>query len=72
MTMTYATYLTGDDLRQVHEASLEILERVGMLVRNEKAHALFARHGCLAQAGSPLVKFPRRVIEESVNDPYCE
>ena len=64
MTMTYATYLTGDDLRQVHEASLEILERVGMLVRNEKAHALFARHGCLSQAGSPLVKFPRKVIEE--------
>ena len=64
MTTTYATFLTGDDLRQVHEASLEILERVGMLVRNEKAHALFARHGCLTQAGSPLVKFPRRVIEE--------
>jgi len=64
MTTTYATFLTGDDLRQVHEASLEILEHVGMLVRNEKAHALFARHGCLTQAGSPLVKFPRRVIEE--------
>jgi trimethylamine--corrinoid protein Co-methyltransferase len=64
MTTTYATFLTGDDLRQVHEASLEILERVGMLVRNEKAHALFGRHGCLIQAGSPLVKFPRRVIEE--------
>src|SRR3989304_5991128 len=64
MTTTYATFLTGDDLRQVHEASLEILEHVGMLVRNEKAHALFARHGCLTQAGSPVVKFPRRVIEE--------
>ena len=64
MTTTSATFLTANDLRQVDDASLEILERVGMLVRNEKAHAIFARHGCQTQAGSPLVKFPRKVVEE--------
>ncbi len=64
MTTTFATFLSDDDVRQVHSASLEILERVGMLVRNEKAHAVFARHGCQTRSGSPLVRFPRAVIEE--------
>jgi trimethylamine--corrinoid protein Co-methyltransferase len=51
-------------VRRVHEASLEILERVGLLVRNEKARQIFARHGCRVDAESQRVRFPRAVVEE--------
>ena len=37
--------LTTDQVQRVHEASLEVLQDVGLLVRNEKARALFGRHG---------------------------
>ena len=39
---TFATLLTSDQVERVHQASLEILENVGLLVRNEKARGGFA------------------------------
>lgn len=60
----YAELLTPEQVRRVHEASLEILEQVGMLVRNEKARAIFARHGCRVDSESQFVRFPRAVVEE--------
>jgi len=43
--MQYFSYLSDDDIRYVHEASLEILAETGLLVRNEKARHRFAEHG---------------------------
>lgn len=59
-----AELLTADQVQRVHEASLEILERVGLLVRNEKGRAIFARHGCRVDNQSQVVRFPRAVVEE--------
>jgi trimethylamine--corrinoid protein Co-methyltransferase len=61
---TFATLLTQKQVERIHEASLEILENVGLLVRNEKARAIFAKHGCAVDAETHLVKFPRKVVEE--------
>ena len=44
--MTFATLLTPEQVERTHAASLEILENIGLLVRNEKARRIFARHGC--------------------------
>ncbi len=63
MIVTYAELLTSEQLEQIHEASLEILGNVGLLVRNEKARKRFAKHGCNVDAGSGIVKFPRAVVE---------
>ncbi len=35
--MNFFSYLSDDEVCYVHEASLEILEEVGLLVRNEIA-----------------------------------
>ena len=35
--INYAFLLTLEQVERVHDASLEILENVGLLVRNEKA-----------------------------------
>jgi trimethylamine---corrinoid protein Co-methyltransferase len=60
----FAELLSPDQLQKVHEASLTILAEVGLLVRNEKARATFAKHGCSVDEDSHLVKFPSKVVEE--------
>ncbi|MEA1978255.1 MAG: trimethylamine methyltransferase family protein [Chloroflexota bacterium] len=64
MIHNFATLLTDDQVKRVHEASLEILENVGMLVRNEKAREIFAKHGALVDAETQIVKLPRQVVEQ--------
>lgn len=62
--ITFAELLTQEQVERVHQASLEILETVGLLVRNEKARAIFTRHGCMVDSETEIVKFPRKVTEE--------
>ena len=59
-----ATLLTHEQVERTHAASLEILENVGLLVRNEKARAIFDRHGCRKDAGTQIVRFPPAVVEK--------
>lgn len=61
--ITFATLLTPEQVKRIHEASLEILENVGVLVRNEKARAHFVKHGCRLDAETEIVKFPRAIVE---------
>ncbi len=62
--MQFAQLLTEEQVQRVHDASLEILEDVGLLVRNEKAKTIFQKHGCNLDAETEIVKFPRAVVEE--------
>ena len=62
--MNYFSYLTDDDIRYVHESSLEILEEVGLLVRNEKARNRFAEHGAIVDHETEMVRLPSAVVEE--------
>ncbi len=60
----FAELLSQQQVERIHSASLEILENVGMSVRNEKARKIFAKHGCQINTETHLVKFPSSVIEE--------
>lgn len=60
--MSYATLLTPDQVERIHEASLELLEEVGLKVRFAPARELFRQHGCLVE--EERVKFPRSVVEK--------
>jgi trimethylamine--corrinoid protein Co-methyltransferase len=62
----FAELLAPEQVARVHEASLEILEQVGLLVRNEEARALFARHGGQGEIGSEIVRLPRAVVEDAL------
>jgi trimethylamine--corrinoid protein Co-methyltransferase len=62
--MSFATLLTQDQVEQTHAASLEILEKVGMLVRNEKARTIYAQHGCLVDECTQIVRYPPPVVEK--------
>ncbi len=60
----FAELLSAEQVQGVHEASLELLETVGILVRNPEARAVLLRHGCQSDAETELMRFPRRIIEE--------
>ncbi|MBT6094634.1 MAG: trimethylamine methyltransferase [Rhodospirillaceae bacterium] len=61
--MDYFTYLTEEDVRFVHEASLEILEETGLLVRSEKARHRFADHGAVVDHETEIVRLPSNIVE---------
>ncbi len=60
--MSFAALLTQEQVERIHDASLEILEEVGLKVRYEPARELFQKHGC--SVDGERVKFPRAVVEK--------
>ncbi|HEX9616067.1 MAG TPA: trimethylamine methyltransferase family protein [Anaerolineales bacterium] len=64
MIHTFATLLSQEQVERVHQVSLEILETVGMLVRNSQAREIFAKHGAQVDAESEVVKIPGQVVEQ--------
>jgi trimethylamine--corrinoid protein Co-methyltransferase len=60
--MSFAELLTQEQVERIHEASLEILEEVGLKVRYEPAREVFAKHGC--SVDGERVKLPREVVEK--------
>lgn len=62
--ISFAELLTPEQVQRVHEASLEILEDIGVLVRNLEARERFALHGGRADANTQVVKLPRAVVEQ--------
>ncbi|MES0361233.1 MAG: trimethylamine methyltransferase family protein [Anaerolineales bacterium] len=59
-----AALLTQEQVERIHEASLEILADVGMLVRNQKARDIFLNHGALVDEGTQIVKLPAKIVDE--------
>ena len=62
--MSFAELLTQEQVERVNEASLEILQEVGLLVRHGPARDLFKAHGCDVNFETNRVKFPRAVVEK--------
>ncbi|HSF81278.1 MAG TPA: trimethylamine methyltransferase family protein [Anaerolineales bacterium] len=63
MIANFAAFLTQVQVERVHQASLEILSKVGMLVRNQRARQIFAAHGCQVDPQTEIVKLPMEVVE---------
>ncbi len=64
--MRYTALLSPKEVKKIHEASLEILETIGILVRLEKARDIFAHHGCRVDSDTWVVKIPRKIAETSI------
>jgi trimethylamine--corrinoid protein Co-methyltransferase len=62
--MEWAQLLKAEAVREVHEASLLILERTGIRVRNEKARQFFAGRGCPVDGNTGVVRIPASLVEE--------
>ena len=63
MAGQFFSYLSDEQVASVHVASLEILEEVGLIVRNEKARHRFAEHGAIVDNDTELVTIPSALVE---------
>ena len=59
-----ARLLSPEEVQRIHEASLEILDQVGLEVNNPRARERFREHGCRVDDATERVTFPPAVIEE--------
>jgi len=73
MDETVSTQLVGpldklppDGLDDIHEASLRLLEDVGIQVDYDEALDLLAQNGCDVDRDSNIVRFPPDLVEESI------
>jgi trimethylamine--corrinoid protein Co-methyltransferase len=57
--------LDEDGVAAIHEASMRVLEDLGVEVANERARSIFAEHGCGVDAEG-VVTVPRDLVEGSV------
>ncbi|MDR3644486.1 MAG: trimethylamine methyltransferase family protein [Clostridia bacterium] len=63
MRLSDLKVLSEADVNMVHESSLELLERVGLIVESPKVLDILSKSGCDVNFGTQLVRFPRRVVE---------
>jgi trimethylamine--corrinoid protein Co-methyltransferase len=55
-------YLTDEQLDQLQEATLDILENIGVKFPSEKALKVFAEHGAQVDRGTQIVKLKRDMV----------
>lgn len=60
--MHYFSFLDDHEIEHIHEASLEILNDVGLLVRNRKARRRFAEHGARVDEATETVRIPPEIV----------
>jgi trimethylamine--corrinoid protein Co-methyltransferase len=57
---------TDDELREIHLATLEVLERTGVFVEDDEARALFAAGGARVDEQRRIVRLPAHIVEEAI------
>jgi len=75
--------LSPSELEQIHEATLTVLEEVGVRFPSEKALDILERGGCQVDRATQVARFPRALVMEAVSlvpdsyvlagrDPACD
>jgi trimethylamine--corrinoid protein Co-methyltransferase len=75
--------LTGEQLDDLQEATLHVLEEVGVMFPSEKALSIFAEHGATVDHDAQIVKIPRDMVRKAMStvpryfqvgarDPSCD
>ncbi|MCP4690412.1 MAG: hypothetical protein GY859_20325, partial [Desulfobacterales bacterium] len=63
---TVLQVLSEEERGRVHEASLDILEQTGARVETARGRSLLKRAGAIVNETTEIVRFPRRLVEESL------
>lgn len=58
--------LSDADIKAVHEATLNLLENVGIKMHNNEARQIFADNGAKVDGQSCIVKIPQAMIEDAI------
>jgi trimethylamine---corrinoid protein Co-methyltransferase len=59
--------LSKEAMEQIHEASLQILEQVGMRIESDRALGYLERAGCHVDRSTMQVKFPAKIVQGFVD-----
>ncbi len=54
--------LSAADIRRIHEATLDVIERVGVRFPSARAQAIWAEHGATVDRATGVVAGPRRGV----------
>ncbi|MCP4146976.1 MAG: hypothetical protein GY757_04420 [bacterium] len=57
---------TGDELEEIHQATLEVLEKTGIFVENADALELLEKGGAKVDRDSKMVKIPPYMVEDAI------
>lgn len=60
----YSKLLSEAEVQRTHEASLEVLDQVGLEVNHAGAREIYRRHGCRVDEDNLRVTMPPAVVEE--------
>ncbi len=66
MRFTPTEAVTAEELDRIHDASMRILERVGMEILDPEARSIYREHGCEVDEANQRVRLPREVVERAV------
>lgn len=58
--------ITKSDAEMIHEATLDILETVGVKVPGKEAHEIYSSAGCQCDGETGIVKFPRNLVIDCI------
>ncbi len=62
------TVLTDKDIGLIHQATLEVIETVGVRFPSSRALQIWEAHGALVDWGSTVVKAPGKLIEDALSN----
>ena len=62
--MGFFGYFSTNDIEQIHEATLTVMEKTGLIFSYAPAIELFAKAGC--KIDGQRVFFPRKIVEEQI------
>ena len=61
-------FMSPEELRMIHYASLEVLRKTGIKVNNAEARAMMAAAGAWVNEETKIVKFPEFMVEDAINN----
>ncbi len=64
--------VSADELESIHDASMQILEEIGMDFLDEEARTLLGKAGAAVEAGSQRVRFDREMVTELIKTAPAE
>ena len=57
---------TDEELKEIHEATMDVLMNPGLRVDHDGARALLKEKGCIVDDETRVVKFPRELVEKCI------
>jgi len=58
---------SDSDIKAVHEATIELLEKVGIKMHNQTARHIFKENGAIVDDESRIVKIPLAMLEDAID-----